>query len=114
MPNRQVGGTKPAQSKSNPYSRLFPTSDAVFNWYSTEHNTFLAQVAEEEVDLGIDILVNEITGLEMSQMYRVLVRALNATLAKPGADREAALSTFAARLYRAGRKEGQRGDPSTP
>lgn len=92
MPVRQNGSKTPAQSKNN-------------------HNTYLAQVANEEIAHGGDNIVSDVAGLMLSATYKSQTRSLEAELkaCKSKSERDFTLALFAARLWRAGVKEGQSG-----
>lgn len=119
MPNARQGAAEPAQPKHNSLNNpeMYPEGPRqLFKWWGgSEHNSCLALVAEEETD-GLDEVIKDISGLQYSQMYQVLCRALQRSLKEAPSDSSQAfaLVTFAARLYRAGRFEGQRSKPVIP
>jgi len=82
-----------------------PTADELSKWYSTQHNSCLAQVAEMEVGAE-DILVDDITALQLSQMYSLAICELAKDWEK--GHQKLALSHFAARMFCAGRILGRR------
>lgn len=108
---RQGGpAATPAQVKNSAASttRSLSAHRQIFAWQSSEQNHALAAVAQEETDCGYEVIIETITGLQVSQMYAVLAKALTRELKRAASDEEQAfaLATFAARCYRAGRYEG--------
>lgn len=116
MPVRQNGGSKPAQSKDKSTRTNCPKpaeayrlpAREVFKWASTKTNTYLTIAAEGETYAGDHLVLDEVCGLQLSGMYRILSRELMKVFkdAKNDDERHFALVCFAARIYRAGIIEG--------